>query len=296
MKAKLSLLFSLSLFLVTGPVFAAEAKYKPFVLASVSQESLEATQAKVKSALAVAGFELVGEAAPYPGVTLEVFSNQGLKELAAKSNMGAFGAMVRVALAQTSEGLQVSYTNPVYWGHAYQMTGDFGPVAAKLEAALGKVKEFGPEQGLTAEDLRGYHYKMMMPYFKDLDLLADYPSQEEALAAVEAGLAKKAGGVSKVYRIDLPGKAESVFGVLMTQKLSSDAAIMKEIDFKPTKSAAHLPYELVVSGGKVYALSAKFRIAISFPDLSMMGANSFMKIMDAPDDINGALKAVAGGH
>ena len=296
MKTKWSLLLSWSLLLVTGPVFAAETKHKPFVLAFVSPEPLEATQAKVKSSLAVAGFELVGEASPYPGVNLVVFSSPSLKEAAAKSNLGAFGAMVRVALAQTGEGLQVSYTNPVYWGHAYQMSADLAPVAAKLEAALGKVKEFGPEQGLSAEELRGYHYKMMMPYFKDVDQLASYPSQEEALAAVEAGLAKKAGGVSKVYRIDLPGKPESVFGVLMTQKLSSDAAIMKEIDFKPTKSAAHLPYELVVSGGKVYALSAKFRIAISFPDLSMMGANSFMKIMDAPDDIYGALQAVAGGR
>ena len=56
------------------------------------------------------------------------------------------------------------------------------------------------------------------------------------------------------------------------------------------KSTAHLPYEVLVSGNKVYALYARFRIAINFPDLSMMGANSFMNIMDAPEAIRKALQ------
>ena len=38
-----------------------------------------------------------------------------------------------------------------------------------------------------------------------------------------------------------------------------------------------------------------YRIAINFPDLSMMGSNSFMSIMGAPDQIEYALTLVAGG-
>jgi hypothetical protein len=65
---------------------------------------------------------------------------------------------------------------------------------------------------------------------------------------------------------------------------------MSEIDFRDIKSTAHLPYEVLVSDNKVYALYARFRIAISFPDLSMMGPNSFMNIMSAPEAIRKALQ------
>jgi len=92
----------------------------------------------------------------------------------------------------------------------------------------------------------------------------------------------------------MPGKSESVFGVSIKgdgdSKYRDDQFIMKEIDFRDTKSTAHLPYEVLVSGGKVYALYARFRIAINFPDLSMMGKNSFMNIMKTPEAIRFVLQ------
>jgi hypothetical protein len=47
---------------------------------------------------------------------------------------------------------------------------------------------------------------------------------------------------------------------------------------------------VLVSGKNVYALYARFRIAINFPDLSMMGKNSFMNIMQSPEAIKRALE------
>jgi hypothetical protein len=70
---------------------------------------------------------------------------------------------------------------------------------------------------------------------------------------------------------------------------------MSRIDFKDTRSTGHLPYEIVISGNKVYALPAEFRIAISFPDLSMIGSNSFASIMCAPNAIQEALTYGSGG-
>ena len=61
------------------------------------------------------------------------------------------------------------------------------------------------------------------------------------------------------------------------------------------RSTAHLPYDILVTGDEVEALHARFRIAINFPDLSMMGANSFMNIMPSPDAIRDALTVTAGG-
>jgi hypothetical protein len=179
------------------------------------------------------------------------------------------------------------------------MQGDLADVSAKLAAALGRKEEFGAK-GLTAKKLRSYHYMMGMEYFTDPSVLAEYGSFEEAAAAVEAGLAAGKGGVTKVYRVDIPGKKETVFGVAMkaasdADKYMDDKFIMSEIDFRDLKSTAHLPYEMLVSGNKVYALYARFRIATSFPDLSMMGKNSFMNIMKSPEAIRKALTQAAGG-
>jgi hypothetical protein len=134
-----------------------------------------------------------------------------------------------------------------------------------------------------------------MEYFDEPSVLAEYGSYEEAVQAVDAKLSNNKHGISKVYRVEVPGKKETVFGVGMKgsgdNKYMDDRFIMSEIDFREVKSTAHLPYEVLVSGNKVYALYARFRIAISFPDLSMMGKNSFMNIMKTPEAIRLALQS-----
>jgi len=156
------------------------------------------------------------------------------------------------------------------------------------------MKQYGPAEGLEADEIREYHYMFGMEYFDDPSVLAEYTSYNQAISMVEKSLAAKKGGVSKVYRIDVPGKDETVFGVSLSNDCSGDKFVMGHIDFKPVRSTAHLPYEILVSNKKVYALYARFRIAINFPDLKMMGSNSFFKIMCAPDAIEEALMAAAG--
>jgi hypothetical protein len=178
------------------------------------------------------------------------------------------------------------------------MAGDLKDTAAKLQAALGKIEEFGAK-GLTAGQLRKYHYAFGMEYFDEPNEFVKYGSHEDAVKAVEAGLAAGSQGVTKVYRVDVTGKKEVLFGVAMKgagdSKIMDDAYIMNEVDFKDVKSAAHLPYDILVSDNKVFAQYARFRIAISFPDLSMMGANSFMNIMKSPEAIREALALTVGG-
>jgi hypothetical protein len=281
------------------PVQADDVLLKPFILAPTPAGNAEQVVAAVKTALTGQGFEEVGSYSPYAGATIIVVTSPELKATAAKSEHGGFGAAQRVAITDVKGKLQVSYTSPVYMGNAYRMADDLKGVAAKMEAALGKGQEFGAK-GLTAKQLRKYHYMMGMEYFTDPSLLAEYGSYEEAIKAVEAGLAAGKAGVTKVYRVDVTGKEETVFGVAMKAPTEADKAmddkyIMSEIDFRDIKSTAHLPYEMLVDGKKVYALYARFRIAISFPDLSMMGSNSFMNIMSSPEAIRKALAKTAGG-
>jgi len=282
-----------------GMAGAEEALLKPFVLGSRGPGSVPEKIVEVKAALASQGFTIAGEYTPYPQAAIIVATDDELKSTAAKSGHGGFGAAVRVSVTQVKDEVQVAYTNPVYMAHAYRMQGDLAGVAAKLGTALGKKEEFGAK-GLTAKKLRSYHYMLGMEYFDEPSVLAEYGSFDEAAAAVEAGLAAGRGGVTKVYRVDIPERKEAVFGVAMrgasdADRYMDDKFIMSEIDFKEIRSTAHLPYEILVSDNKVYALYARFRIAISFPDLSMMGDNSFMHIMKSPEAIRKALTQAAGG-
>ncbi|MEZ5540628.1 MAG: hypothetical protein R3F42_01140 [Pseudomonadota bacterium] len=274
----------------------------PFVLAYTSSGDVASVASEVKSKLTGAGFQVVGEYSPYADADVIVVTNDALKNHAAKSEFGAYGAMVRVSVTKDGDSTEVVYTNPVYMAAAYRMASDLADIRAQVEGALGAEKEFGSEKNLTAKDLRDYHYTVMMEYFDDPSVLAEYDSQEEAVKAVEAGLAAGKGATAKVYRIDIPGKDETVFGVALKGKdkddCSGDQFVMSRIDKAAPRSTAHLPYEIVVSDGTAYALFARFRIAINWPHLPMVASETgatFMNIMCSPGAIEEALIKASGG-
>lgn len=279
----------------------AASKHKPFILASKQPGDLAAVTAQVSAKLTGAGFEIVGTYSPYATTNLIIVTNDVLRQTAAKSEKGGFGAAQRVSITNHNNEIQVAYTNARYMAGVYRMEGDLGSTADTLENVLGKVQEYGMNDGMDDDDLRDYHYMIGMEYFDDLHQLSRYKTYGDAIAGVEKALATGEMGITKVYRIDLPGKDETVFGVAMdgskgAGKMQDDTYLMSEIDFKDVRSSAHLPYELLVSDHRVQSLSARFRIAINFPDLSMMGANSFMNIMESPDAIKAALIKAAGDH
>ena len=292
MRFKRVLLSALFL-LATVSAQASDAILKPFVLASKGAGTVAEKTEQAKSALTGAGFTVVGNYSPYADAQILIVTSDELKKNAAASEHGGYGAIQRVAVTKVKDEVQVSYTNPVYMAAVYRMKNDLSGTSTALASALGRVEEFGAK-GMTAAQARKYHYMVGMEYFDEPSLLAEYPSYEEAVKAVDAKLTNNKNGITKVYRVDVPGKKESVFGAAMKgsgdTKDMDDRFIMSEIDFRDLKSTAHLPYEVLVSGNKVYALYARFRIAINYPDLSMMGSNSFMNIMDSPEAIRKALQ------
>ncbi|GAB4356103.1 MAG: hypothetical protein Kow006_22970 [Gammaproteobacteria bacterium] len=288
----LSLLISfLCALLLSSASWAEDPRfYKPYVLARITSDTLSAAVESTKTALSRGGFTVVGEYSPYEGAHVVVVTSDALKAVAAQSEFGGYGSALRVGITQVEDKIQIAYTNPSYMAHVYRMKGDLADIAEAMKAALGAEREFGSEHGNTEFVLRKYHYMMFMPYFDDQLELAEYSDHQTALQAVENGLASGRGGTRKVYRIDLPGKEESLFGVAINEGEGADKTVMTTTDIAPLKHTPHLPYELLVSGGNVYALHGKFRIAQSFPDLGM---GTFMKISGAPDGIEEALKAVA---
>jgi hypothetical protein len=221
----------MALALVTTVAFAQEAVLKPFVLASKGPGDLTQKLEATKAALTKAGFTIAGSYAPYPGAAVIGVTNDELRSTAAKSERGGFGAAMRVAVTKVKDQVQVSYTNPPYIANAYRMAGELKDTAANLQAALGRIEEFGAE-GLTPAKLRKYHYAFGMEYFDEPNTLASYGSYEDAVKAVEAGLAAGKQGVTKVYRVDVLGKKETLFGVGMKgegdEKYMDDKYIMSE--------------------------------------------------------------------
>jgi len=283
-----------ALLLSSASLLQAAELLKPFVLASTGTGDVAKVMVDVKTKLTAAGFELAGEYSPYDNASILIVTSDELKSAAAKSEFGGYAAGQRISVTKVGDEVQVAYTNPVYMENAYRMKASLQSTADLLKQALGAKEMYGPDKGMSADDVRKYHYMFGMEYFDEPSLLAEYKSYDEAVSMVEKSLAAKKGGVSKVYRIDVSGKDESVFGVHLTKDCSGDKFVMGHIDFKPVRSTAHLPYEMLVSENKVYALYARFRIAINFPDLKMMGANSFFKIMCAPDAIEESLMFAAG--
>jgi hypothetical protein len=291
-------------FIFTVGSALAEDVLMPFVLAYKTSGDVNAVASEVKGKLTGAGFEVAGEYSPYDGAHIIVVTNAALKAHAAKSEFGAYGAAQRVSVTKNGDAIEVVYTNPVYMAAAYRMAGDMADIRAQLEGALGAEMDFGSEKNLTAKKLRKFHYTVMMEYFDDPSELAEYDSQAEAVKAVEAALAAGKGATSKVYRIDIPGKDETIFGVALKGKdaddCSSDAFVMGRVDKASPRSTAHLPYEIVVSDGTAYALYARFRIAINYPHLPMVaapeGKGTFFKIMCSPGAIEEALTLAAGGE
>ena len=274
----------------------------PFVLAYKTTGDVNAVAGDVKGKLSGAGFEVVGEYSPYAGAHVIGVTNDALKGHAAKSERGGYGAVQRVAITKNGDNVEVVFTNPVYMAAAYRMSANMSDVRAALDGALGSELDFGSEKDLTADDLRKYHYTVMMEYFDDPSELAEYDSYEQAVKAVEDSLAAGLGATAKVWRVDIPGKKETVFGVALKGKdsedCSSDEFIMSRIDKASPRSTAHLPYEILVTEeGEIEALYARFRIAINWPHLPMVASESggtFFSIMCSPGAIEEALIEASG--
>ncbi len=281
---------------------AAAEPLKPFVLGDTPSGDLKQVADAVKLKVTAEGFEIVGSYSPFANAVVICVTNNDLKTNAAKVPNGGFGAAQRISVTDVKGKIQVAYVNPAYLGTAYGM-GKLDSVSSKLKAALGAVKVFGSENGIPEEKLGPgmYRYAMFMPYFRDVDVFKEHPDYKTAVETVEKNLAAGVGGTKKVYRIDLPGKQVSVFGIAIPKgdgidkgNKDTDREIIDIVDYSELKHTAYLPYELMVDGNRVIALRARYRIALNFPDTKMAGAHGFTKIMTAPWGIQLALEAVAG--
>ena len=281
---------------------AAETTYQPFILASINDDTLAARAGATAAALENAGFTVAGRYQPLPNAIVIVATSPELQAFAAQTERGGYAAAQRIGIAERDGKTEVSFVNPLYIQHAYRLQADMQPVHDRLTAALGIVKAFGSEKGLSAKKLAKYHYMVAMQRFDDPSELGTFPSHEAALQAVEQGLAREGDALTQIYRIDIPGKQQAVFGVGMKAAGQSEderdideAFQLSVVDFEGHSKVAYFPYEILVNGNEVEALHMRFRMAVHFPDLSMMGEHGFTQLMSSPGATEDAFEAMLGG-
>ena len=264
-----------------------ETLIKPFVLAQEETNSkFHDVAAKVRKKLHDAGFSIEGTYIPYDAAEVLVITDKTLLKNAAQTPYGGFGATLRVSVTQLGNNIQIAFNNPVYIGFAYHLKTQLASTREKLIKTLGYIKDFGGE-GMTATELHKYHYAYGLSGFDGFMELASFKSHKQALDMVEKGLDRKFKQIEKVYRIDIPGKSQSIFGLSLKddvkdEKFLNDKYVMSVIDHKNLRRTAHLPYEIMVNGNQVLMLHPHFRLAMNFPDLRMFGSNSFGKLMNLP--------------
>lgn len=299
---KVSSIILISLFFLSNPVNSAEKSVllKPFTLAKIYKNStLTQVSAKVKKQLTTAGFKVVGMYEPNKTVKIFIVTNSTLLKTAEKSKFGGFGSAIRISVTQVKHDVQVSHNNPTYMAIAYNMKSYLSSTRQKLAKTLGYVKDFGGK-GIAANELGDYNYSFGLEGFNGFMDLAEHKSHKAALKFVEAGFKRSLKDMKKVYRIDIPGKKQSVFGISLKndkndQKFLNDGFVMDIIDAQELRRSAHLPYELMVIDKRVIIMHPHFRIALNFPDLHMFGKHSFGKLMDLPYVYEEFFIQLAGG-
>ena len=206
-------------------------------------------------------------------------------------------ATLRVGVTLEDGKTIVSYTTPVYWGNAYyrdefdKVSGHYEKVEKAFENAFNNRGHFvgtgyGSEKGLEVEKLRKYHYMFGMPYFDDVEDLAEFAKHDLAVKTIDEKLEAGVPNVKLVYKVEIPNRKLTLYGLALSGE-DGEAKFLPTIDITDPKHTAFLPYELLVNDKEVVMLHGRFRIALSFPDLTM---GTFTKIMSTPGDIEDMLE------
>ena len=278
-------------------LFGANASFavSPYLYGQkVNAGETGAVMAQVEKKLQGQGFSVVGRHQP-AGLpqygSLVVTDPAVLEAIRAVGGAAIVAAGIRIGVK--ADGT-VSYANPDYWYRAF-LRDSFSKhesavkaVQARLKAALGDGAGFGGD--VEAADLPGYRYMFGMERFdssrNELNALSSF---DAAIKTVRANLAKNAGGTAKVYEVVMPERKVAVFGVAMNDAETGEGYWVKKVG--PDHIAA-MPYEIFVVDGKVNAFYGRYRIALSWPALTM---GTFMGIFGTPDAIVDTLTRVAGG-
>ena len=269
----------------------------PYMQASKLPAAELSTQlSQVEKKLKSEGFTVLGKHTPkgISGYATLVVSDSDMLDVIRASGTSSSIIAAGIRIGVSNDGT-VTYMNPDYWYRAY-LRGQYGgaskvvkSVQQRLEKALGEGAGFGGD--VPQGELVNYRYMFGMERFdSENSLLGTHASFEEALKAVQGNLARGVADTQRVYEVVMPAQKMAVFGVAMNSASDGEAWWVSKIG---ADHPAGLPYEVFIVDNKVYALYARYRIALAWPALGM---GQFMGIINAPEAIRTTLSRVAAAN
>ncbi|WP_019623629.1 hypothetical protein [Thioalkalivibrio thiocyanoxidans] len=284
----------------TAATALADDVYRPLVLAyTTSGSDVSGEVEAVRERLEEADFQTLGEYPVSDDRHVIVVTHDDLLAVAGSQDRAAYIAPIRVAVTATNGEVQVSYNNLEYFRHAYRIDASVSDVSARLADVLGDEQHFGSEDGMTPRELQRYRYTFGMERFNAPYDLGSHGSRSAALEELDAGLGERRGGVSEIYRLDIPGTDATLIGVAIraddgAEAEAADLHTLETIDVRELRHTAYVPQEILVEGGDIEALHMRFRAALHWPDLRMLGDHSFMQLRRVPGRLEDTLREVAG--
>lgn len=290
------LLLILSIAILSQIILTAQEQSSYFQVGTTT-ENMEDAMNTVKTALQNSGFNVIGEYNPAGSENLGVvcYTRPDLEKIALSfADHGALAATLKIGFKKEGNSIKISMLNPMYLFYGYFIEGvdkqekELAKISEDAKTAMKKVgTDFTPFGGaLTKKELQKYHYKMMMPYFEDAEELSEFVSFEAGLKIIQNNLKNGKGNTKKVYELIYTDKKVAVFGVAL---LNPEDGEPKFLPIIGDENIAAMPYEIILQGNTATILPGKFRLAISWPELSM---GTFMKIMSTPGDIKDTLEGL----
>lgn len=289
-------IIALSLIIGLANISNAQSEFSPFQSVNVNGEMAE-LKSQILTALKDGGFQVIGQYQVAGNKDLQVicFTRDDLKNTAASfEERGALGAVLKIGIRKEGEQYEVSITNPNYMFYAY-FGDEYESQKALLETidndaknvlvnTFGPLSDFGGK--VEKEELKKYHYKVMMPYFVDPVELEEYDSFQKGLDFIHAQIEANKNKVVLVYELIIPEKQIAVFGIGMPDAETGEAHYLPIIG---ERNMAALPYDFILQGNEVTMLHGKYRFALYWPELSM---GTFMKIMSTPGDVEDFMELI----
>lgn len=289
-----NLILSITVIIVLGFNLMAQ-EIAPYIKIGETNETIQKASENVISALENNSFTILGSYNPSGKSDLKViaFTRNDLKSTVIKvKDRGALAAIFKVGLVKTNGKVVMSYTNPDYILRAY-LQDDYNKYKLQLQpfgedlkttfSSLGNdFTQFGGT--VDADDIKDYHYKIMMPYFTDPIKLNEFSSFEEGIRIIEKNLNANKGNTKLVYKLEFASEKVAVFGIGLQSTDDGESYFLPKIGEAHT---AALPYEIILQGKEATMLHGKYRIALHWPELTM---GTFMKIMSTPGDIEDTLE------
>ncbi len=270
-------------------------KQPAYYLVATSQGTIADAKSSVITALQSSGFNVIGQYNPANSENLAVvcYTHPDLEKIALDfADRGALAAALKIGFKKEDNSVKISMINPMYLFYAYFVEGidvhekELLAISESAKTAMKKVgSDFTPFGGeLSKKELQNYHYKIMMPYFEDAEELKEFDSFEAGLKTIRENLNAGKGDTKKVYELIYTDKKVAVFGVAL---LNAEEGEPKFLPIIGDENVAAMPYEIILQGKTASILPGKYRLAISWPNLSM---GTFMKIMNTPGEIEDTME------